>query len=96
MEKPESIDIEVAYGNAGVQRVIGLRVPLGTSVRGAIERSRILEHFPEIDLNQHGVGVFGMLRELDDSIAAGDRIEIYRRLLLSPKEARRRRAAASA
>ena len=96
MEKPESIDIEVAYGNARAQRVIGLRVPLGTSVRGAIERSRILEHFPDIDLTQQAVGVFGVLRELDDSILSGERIEIYRCLLLDPKEARRRRAAASA
>jgi putative ubiquitin-RnfH superfamily antitoxin RatB of RatAB toxin-antitoxin module len=36
--------------------------------------------------------VFGRLRELDDPVEAGDRVEIYRPLTADPKQARRLRA----
>jgi putative ubiquitin-RnfH superfamily antitoxin RatB of RatAB toxin-antitoxin module len=42
------------------------------------------------------VGVFGKLRELDDAVFAGDRIEIYRPLQVDPMESRRARAAKKA
>ena len=39
------------------------------------------------------VGIFGRVVRLDAPLADGDRVEIYRPLMLDPKEARRRRAA---
>jgi len=39
--------------------------------------------------------VFGAPRRLDEAVADGDRIEIYRPLLADPKDTRRRRAAAA-
>ena len=39
------------------------------------------------------IGVFGRLRGLHEPAADGDRIEIYRPLVVDPKAARRRRAA---
>jgi uncharacterized protein len=38
------------------------------------------------------VGIFNRLRRLDDPVSDGDRIEIYRPLLIDPKAARRLRA----
>ncbi len=38
------------------------------------------------------VGIFGQLKKLTDKVENGDRIEIYRSLLIDPKEARRKRA----
>ena len=48
--------------------------------------------YPEINLNENKVGIFSKQRELQDVVQAGDRIEIYRPLLIDPKAARRLRA----
>jgi putative ubiquitin-RnfH superfamily antitoxin RatB of RatAB toxin-antitoxin module len=42
------------------------------------------------------VGIFNRVRRMDDPVSAGDRIEIYRPLLIDPKAARRLRARAAA
>ena len=86
------IDIEVAYAKAGSQKVIRLTVAPGTTVASAIQQSGILTLYPEIDLARQKVGVFSKSRELADLVAAGDRIEIYRPLIIDPKEARRAKA----
>lgn len=88
-----SLSIEVAYARADAQEIIALRVAPGTTLREAIERSGVLARFPEIDLARQAVGVFGTLRRLDDGVAEGDRVEIYRNLPADPKERRRRQAA---
>jgi len=65
----------------------------GTTVGVAIERSGILDEFPEIDLAVNRVGIFGKVAKLDAPLAPGDRVEIYRALIADPKESRKRRAA---
>jgi putative ubiquitin-RnfH superfamily antitoxin RatB of RatAB toxin-antitoxin module len=93
MAGAEPLRIEVVWvGETGSSR-IPLSVPPGTTVRGAIERARILERHPEIDLSRHAVGLCGQLCGLDDLLADGVRVEIYRPLCRDPKEARRSRAA---
>ena len=93
MAGAELLRVEVAYvGEGGGSRCV-LEVPRGTTVRGAIERSRVLESYPEIDLGRNAVGIFGVRHELDDLVGDGARVEIYRALLRDPKEARRRRVA---
>ncbi len=84
--------IEVAYATPQRQTLIHIEALPGCTVRQAIERSGILQQFPEISLEQSRVGVFGRLRELDDPVEAGDRVEIYRPLTADPKQARRLRA----
>lgn len=91
----EQLRIEVVYALPAEQRVRRLRLAQGATLREAIERSGILERHPEIVLGRNRVGVFGKLRALDDVLADGDRVEIYRPLSVDPKEARRRRAAAA-
>lgn len=86
------IDVEVAYAGHAAQYARALRVPYGTTLRGVIDRSRIVERHPEIDLTTWRVGVFGELRTLEEPVRAGDRVEIYPPLRCDPKEARRRRA----
>lgn len=87
------LKIEVAYASEA-PLVIALTVPVGATLRDAIERSGVLEQCPEIDLARSGVGVFGRARGLDEPVAGGDRVEIYQPLPLDPKEARRSRGAA--
>jgi len=91
----DALAVEVAYALPAEQVIVALRVERGATLRTAIERSGILERFPDIDLARDGVGVFGVSRGLDEAVADGDRIEIYRALLADPKDTRRRRAAAA-
>lgn len=84
--------VEVAYALAGQQAVVPLEVEPGATLRDAIQRSGLLERFPEIRLGQGSVGVFGKLRGLDEALSAGDRVEIYRPLLTEPRERRRKAA----
>ena len=85
--------VEVAYVRANQPVVVALEVEPGTTLRQAIARSGLLARCPEIDLKVNGVGVFGRVRDLDEAVVAGDRIEIYRPLPVDPKDVRRRRAA---
>jgi hypothetical protein len=84
--------ITVAYAPPDEQIIIDLDVEPGITVNMAIERSGILERYPEIDLAENKVGVFGKLGRLEDVLNEGDRVEIYRKLIADPKQARRQRA----
>lgn len=91
-EPQDQMDVEVVYARPDVQKVIAVKVAKGSTVRAAIERSRMLDVFPEIDLAMNKVGIYGEVRSLGDTLQAGDRVEIYRALLIDPKEARRQNA----
>jgi len=85
----QSINIEVAYALPDKQWLIPLQVSFGTTVERAIKRSGILLQCPEIDLRQCVVGIFSKKVPLHSIVRDGDRIEIYRKLLMDPKEARK-------
>ncbi|MDB4826741.1 RnfH family protein [Gammaproteobacteria bacterium] len=84
--------IEVAYVLLKRQFLKSLDVKLGASVSEAINLSGVLEEFPEINLDINPVGIYSKKVTLDSVVKDGDRIEIYRALQVSPKEARRLRA----
>lgn len=86
------IKVEIAYAHAREQCLLTVEVEKGSTIEIAIQRSGILTLFPEIDLTKQKVGIFSKPRLLTDSVAAGDRIEIYRPLSIDPKEARRAKA----
>lgn len=92
MVENKFITVEVAYARPDCQRIIALQIEIGSTIESAIKRSGILTLFPEIDLAKQKVGVFSKSRELTDEVQAGDRIEIYRPLLIDPKDARRAKA----
>ncbi len=95
MAVAERIRVEVAYaGEGGRHILLPVEVDAGASVREAIIRSGILQRCPDIDLGHNRVGIFARLCELDTVLEDRDRVEIYRPLLLDPKEARRQRAKA--
>jgi putative ubiquitin-RnfH superfamily antitoxin RatB of RatAB toxin-antitoxin module len=83
--------IEVVYADPKKQMILSLKVPKDSTVKEAIQLSGILKHFPEIDLEKNKVGLFGNLTSLAQKLRHQDRIEIYRPLLIDPKEARRKR-----
>jgi len=92
MKKIEKVKVEVVYANTLEQRLIEVILPVGSTIQEAIFASKIKDLFPEIDLTRQKVGIFSKQKELTDIVAEGDRIEIYRPLLIDPKEARRLRA----
>lgn len=57
----------------------------------AIKQSQFLILHPEYTLENLSVGVYGLRKPLNDELHEGDRIEIYRPLLIDPKERRRRK-----
>ncbi|MDX1497037.1 MAG: RnfH family protein [Salinisphaeraceae bacterium] len=90
----ELIRVEVAYARPDEQAILTVDVPQGAQVREAIERSGILDRFPEINLDAAKVGIFGKAMPMTQPLKAGDRVEIYRPLIADPKESRRNRAKA--
>ena len=89
---PEEIMVEVAYALPEEQVIISIEVPKKINIKQAIEKSGIQKKFPEIDLSKNKVGIFGKQTTLDHLLSDRDRIEIYRPLILDPKEMRRKRA----
>lgn len=89
----ESIEIEVAYALSERQIILSVNVPPGTNARDAVQRSELHKQFHEIDPVRCNIGVFGRSVSDDYIVRAGDRVEIYRRLQIDPREARRRLAA---
>ena len=89
---PKEIMVEVAYAIPEEQAIITIKVPTIFNVQQAIEKSGIQKKFPSIDLSKNKVGIFGKKTTLDHELKNRDRIEIYRPLILDPKEMRRKRA----
>ena len=87
------IQVEVVYALHDRQKVVSVQLPGGASVREAIERSGLLQEFPEIDLLKNKLGIWNKLAKLDAALRDKDRVEIYRPLIADPKEVRRQRAA---
>jgi len=93
------IRVEVAYALPHKQKIIALLVEPGTTALSAVQRSKIVDHFPDLDIATAKMGIFGQslgTKGLDSAdkhvLHAGDRVEIYRPLASDPKDARRKRA----
>lgn len=88
------MEVEVAYARPDRQRIVRLQVPEGTTLMEAAKRSGITRLFPEINLDEIDMGVFGKVVKKPDEqlLREGDRVELYRPLKIDPKQARLNRA----
>ena len=86
------ITIEVVYATVPLPWSTSLSVLLGTTVHQVLKKSGIETHFPELDIRDAPIGVFGVRKQLSDIVHAGDRIELYRSLQCDPKQMRRKKA----
>ena len=86
--------IEVAYATPERQEIVSFEVEEGTTVLEAARRSGIADLFPEIDLEQASMGIFGKVirSPAEHVLSGGDRVELYRPLKIDPKQARANRA----
>lgn len=87
MPEDDALRIEVAYAEPERRWLIELLVAPGTTAGEAIDMSGILEACPGLDTS--AIGVFGERVRRDRVLEDGDRVEIYRPLVVDPKEARR-------
>ncbi|MBT5231898.1 MAG: RnfH family protein [Methylococcales bacterium] len=86
--------VEVMYALPEQQVCLSLEVDDDCTIEQAIHASGILSDFPEIDVSSTKVGVFSMpKKDLSEVLSPSDRVEIYRPLLIDPKEIRKIRAA---
>lgn len=88
------VQVEVAYATPERQLIKTVTLPKGATVRQAAEYSGIVEDFPEINLATAKFGIFSKAVPKPDQqeVSEGDRVEIYRPLLIDPKQARANRA----
>lgn len=103
MPDRDLIRVEVAYALPEQQKIVALLVEPGTTAWQAVERSKISQYFPGLDLQNAKLGIFGqalgtkgLKPAKEHELNAGDRVEIYRPLISDPKEARKKRAAKKA
>ncbi|WP_133128752.1 RnfH family protein [Legionella nagasakiensis] len=85
------VNVEVVYlpiNNLPVH--LHLSVEAGTTVAQVLDQSGIQDKYPEIQTM--AIGIFAKRVSMESVINHGDRIEIYRPLMIEPKEKRRERA----
>jgi putative ubiquitin-RnfH superfamily antitoxin RatB of RatAB toxin-antitoxin module len=88
----KSETIEVVFASPERQKAIKLAVAKGTMLRDVIPMSGIESFFPNHGFSGFAMGVWNKVQEDTYVVKSGDRVEIYRPLVNSAKDARRRRA----
>lgn len=99
MSDIEPIVVEVAYALPEKQKIVELLVSPGTTALEAVKQSNLVDYFPDLDIENAKMGIFGqslgtkgLKAPAEHVLHTGDRVEIYRPLICDPKEVRRRRA----
>ncbi len=87
----QALKVWVAYATAEQQWLIALPYTQGMTAKDALKASGLAQQTTLPEPLQ--LGVFGQkILDLDATLQAGDRLEIYRALSINPKEIRRLRA----
>ncbi len=90
---PDTLGVEVVFALPDEQRLVELQVPVGATVAEVIDASGIRDAFPDMDIDALQRGIWGRIVSDDERVRDGDRVEIYRPLVVEPRDARRQRAA---
>lgn len=86
------IEVEIVFASTQKQLLQTVRVQTGATVRDVLDASGVRAAFPEQNLDELALGIWGKVVSGDRVLIAGDRVEIYRSLNLDPREARRQLA----
>jgi putative ubiquitin-RnfH superfamily antitoxin RatB of RatAB toxin-antitoxin module len=87
-----TLSVEVVFATPESQLLIEIGLRPGATVADAIAASGLAEAFPQYALNALPVGIWGRLTEVSRELQDGDRVEIYRELIIDPMESRRLKA----
>jgi putative ubiquitin-RnfH superfamily antitoxin RatB of RatAB toxin-antitoxin module len=91
-EPARLLNVSVAYSpEAGVVDEVKLCLAEGSTVEDALRVSELQARYPQLAMNLAPVGIWGVLCERLSPLRDKDRVEVYRALLVDPKEARRQR-----
>lgn len=82
--------ISITYAEPSKQCWLELDVPEETNAEQAIHLSGLLQQFPEINLEENKVGIFGKVVKAEQPLKEGDRVEIYRPITADPETVERR------
>ena len=82
MATAERIRVEVVAALRSKQAIVRLAVPAGATA--ALE-----DAFPDIDIGQSRLAVWGQPVARDQPLQSGDRVEVLRPLTIDPRDARR-------
>lgn len=86
----EDLQIELVFAEPQRQRLLNLSLPAGSTVADALA---IGQQRWRLDLDTDTpVGIFGEIAHRSKLLTSGDRVEIYRSLLMDAKTARHHRA----
>ncbi len=85
-ENKKAITVELAYALSDTQVLTSLEIDAGSKIIDVLVMQQVLE-----TVDFAGVGIFGRQVELEHVLQHGDRIELYRKLSVDPKEQRRKR-----
>lgn len=84
--------VELVFAAADRQELLELELEAGTTAGDALVESGIQARFVDVDLAVAPIGIWGKTIDRSEVLQEGDRVEIYRSLVIDPKEARRLRA----
>ena len=85
--------IDVVYALPDRVELVKLDLVEGSTLLQALERSGLLQKYPEIDVRKNKFGIYAKLTKPEAVLRDKDRVEIYRPLIADPKEVRKQRAA---
>jgi putative ubiquitin-RnfH superfamily antitoxin RatB of RatAB toxin-antitoxin module len=88
MANPHDISVTVVDAGTTAPVIETLRLAAGATLADALRVSALALQLGDA----RRPGIFGQLCLPEQTLKEGDRIELYRPLLIDPKEARRRRA----
>ena len=89
-----AVHVEVVYALPDRQRIVTLALPeTGLTAQAAVERSGLLDEFPNLRDRPLVLGIYGTVCLPDRPLRDRDRVEIYRPLQVDPRAQRRERAA---
>ncbi len=87
------MNVELVFATLERQALVAVQVAAGSNVRDAVRISGLAEMFPDYAVADCRTGIWGQEVSADRMVSEGDRIELYRPLIIDPREARRLLAA---
>ena len=84
--------VELVYIDADEEFIVSLDMAAAATVADAVEQSQVLDKFPSLKAIDYQLGIYSQEVSAGTRLQAGDRVEVYRPLVLDPMEVRRQRA----
>ena len=89
------MNVELVYIEADEEFIVSLDMAATATVADAVEESQLLDKFPSLKLVDYQLGIYSQEVSPGTLLQAGDRVEVYRPLVLDAMEVRRQRAQVS-